>query len=155
MMKACLITLAIGLSTLTALAQEGLTKTQELKNDCDAYVAVQDQHDDGQARAADRCLAFVDGVMDESTGEMFFEDDTRTALVIGTWQGVTLNQQIRVFIKYVNANPGVMSKPAVQVMLKSAAAAKLYSLEPCEAGAGRDCGELKIISNSERLEHDK
>jgi len=75
-----------------------------------------------------RCLAFVNGMSNEMIGELSWLDDTHKRVVIGNFEdGVTVKQEILVFLDYVNQNPALLNKPATVVFRQSMEAAKLYN----------------------------
>lgn len=72
-------------------------------------------------------------------GELTWADESNhTKLVIGNWQdGVSTDQLIRVFVKYVNDNPdnpAELNKLANAVIRRSAEASELYSYSAAPAG---------------------
>ena len=104
--------------------------TETLIVDCKGYVQAQDNgkttfDNNEQAGQSNRCIGFVAGYMDEAAGELQRDKDNK--LSTGNWQNVTADQVIRVFVKYVNANPEALNKAAVFVLWYSAYKAGLYA----------------------------
>ena len=126
-MKRFAIALLFLLCSCTAFAN---ITTETLVADCKDYVKAQDNgkttYDSStQAQAASRCIGYVKGFMDESQGEAFARSGSNIVLV-GTWQNITADQEIRVFVKYVVANPESLNKDAVFTLRESADSAGLY-----------------------------
>ena len=70
------------------------------------------------------CAAYVDGITSEMQYEIF---STPKGFVVGTWaDGVSVDQVIRVFIKYVQANPEALNKDCGIVIRDAAVQAGLY-----------------------------
>jgi hypothetical protein len=69
-------------------------------------------------------------------GELAWADDSaHTKLVVANWQdGVSTDQLIRVFVKYVSDNPAELNKPANAVIRRSAEASELYGYSAVAAG---------------------
>lgn len=110
--------------------------TETLIADCKGYVQAQDNgkttfDSNEQAGQSNRCIGFVAGYMDEATGEL--QRDKHNKLSTGNWQNVNADQVIRVFVKYVNANPETLNKSAVFVLWYSAYKAGLYAYTPVPA----------------------
>lgn len=108
-------------------ADDPLPKTTAAqKQQCDLYVApTHDQKTDAQGNY---CYAYIRGVKDAMDGDLAWADDTHKKIVIGNWaDGVTADQLIRVFVKFVNENPEALNKPASITVRQSAEAAQLYS----------------------------
>lgn len=137
-MKRILLTLCILVASAAAVsAQTGLVTTQILKSDCDAYIAGEDNgktsyDSETQAQGSQRCLGYVKGYMDESSDEMRWKDTGRTEVVVIVWQTVTADQMIRVFVKYVTANPETLNRAAAETLIISASIPGLLKWMPVE-----------------------
>jgi len=112
-----------------------ILSTETLVADCKDYVKAQDNgkttyDNNEQAGASNRCIGFVKGFMDESSGQLYFADDSHKKMVIGDWQSVTPTQEIRVFVKYVIDNPEILNRNAVETLWVSAYKAGLYTTTP-------------------------
>lgn len=75
-----------------------------------------------------RCGAFINGVSNEMIGELSWLDDTHKKVLVGNFEdGVTLKQEILVFLDYVNQNPAaLMNKPATMIFRQAMEHADLY-----------------------------
>ncbi len=117
-----------------AAAADGPKSAQAQKDQCDANLS--HKTDAQNLRDGDRCFAYLRGVQEEMDGELTWADDrAHTKLVVGNWQdGVTTDQLVLVFVKYVNENPAELNKPAAAVFRRSAEAAGLYLYTPVTIG---------------------
>jgi hypothetical protein len=133
---ACL--LAISHPAVAAMTDK--VPTQKIKAACDVWSDSQDGFhitestkeaiNDGIHKIEARvyCVAFINGMSNEMIGELSWLDDTHKRVVIGNFEdGVTVKQEILVFLDYVNANPALLNKPATVVFRQSMEAAKLYN----------------------------
>jgi hypothetical protein len=126
-MKALALVMLFALCQLAAAApsyppgEQPKTAAQQ-KQQCEAYLA------DQKTPAADICFAYARGMKDALDGALAWLDDTHKRFVIGTWaDGVTVDQLVRVFVKFANDNPQLLNQPAPTVFRQSAEAANLYS----------------------------
>jgi hypothetical protein len=112
--------------------------TDKLKTNCDIWIAAQNpdnRETDETVRykktiSAIMCAGYINGLSNEMIGELSWLDDTHKRVVIGNWQdGVTVKQEILIFVDYVNQNPATLNKPAVTVLRKSVEAAGIYTYE--------------------------
>src|ERR1700733_598785 len=107
-MRTAVLAAALVLTAGFAQAQgteDGSKAAQEVKADCDQYIVGSDNgkttYDSiDQHLASNRCVSYFQGVMGESSGEMFWEDTEHTKLDRGAWDHVNPDQMIRVFVKY-------------------------------------------------------
>src|ERR1700677_671478 len=117
------------------------TPTEKIKGLCDVWINAQDNPPKlaamtpdavkdlvHQATYMDRCQAFINGVSNEMIGELSWLDDTHKRVLVGNWEdGVTVKQEIMIFLDYVSQNPALMNKPAVATFRKSVEAAGIYT----------------------------
>ncbi len=107
-----------------AVAADGPKSAQQQKNQCENGSGKNTRSNVG-------CFAYMRGVQEEMEGELAWGDDAHTKLTVGNWQnGVTTEQLISVFVKYADANPAELNKPATAVFRRSVEAAKLYVYTP-------------------------
>lgn len=125
-----IIVLAVGWQ---AAAADGPKSAQAQKTQCDANLS--HKTDVQNLRDGDRCFAYIRGLQEEMDGELAWGDDNHTKLTVGSWQdGVSTDQLVLVFVKYVNENPAELNKPANAVFRRSSEAAGLYIYTPVTAG---------------------
>jgi hypothetical protein len=135
-MKAILIVLVIGISCQIANAEDAKSAALQ-KEHCESYVAI---HSGAQvtprlADAGNWCFAYMRGMKDAMDGDLGWLDDLHKQVVVGAWaDGVTVDQLIRVFVKYANSNPEKLNQSAVVVFRESVEAANLYTYTPATAG---------------------
>jgi hypothetical protein len=136
--KLCVLLFVMTAAQVFALEK---MKTETLKGLCDVWMAAQDNQPKLEAMTmsavqelvhkftfADRCAAFVNGASSEMFGELSWLDETHKKIVVGNWEdGVSNSQEIRIFVEYVNQNPALLNKPAVEVLRKSLEAAGIYT----------------------------
>ncbi|MGB8583157.1 MAG: Rap1a/Tai family immunity protein [Candidatus Sulfotelmatobacter sp.] len=92
------------------------------KQQCEAYIGQQ------RSSTADICIAYTRGMKDSMDGDLAWMDDTHKRVVVGTWaDGVTVDQLIRVFVKFANDNPAMLNQSAVSVFRRSVEATNLYT----------------------------
>jgi len=124
-----LLALLLVLSVIPCLASasdDGLKTTTMQKAQCAANLS--HKTDIQSLRDGDRCEAYVRALKEEMDGELAWSDNAHTMLVQGTWQdGVTVDQLVLVFVKYVNDSPAELNKPARDVFHRSAENAGLYT----------------------------
>jgi hypothetical protein len=140
-----LVTVTILLFSFTK-ASNAERSADFLKRRCEPYLKVMDKAEhafdglslteaESQSEDALRCQAFVDGMMDESAGEIFFRDEDRAVVWVGVWQNakssvgadiMPSDQLIRAFFKYVDLHPEFLTRPATWVLLRAAENAGLY-----------------------------
>ena len=145
-MRTALLAAALVLTAGFAQAQgtgDGSQAAQAIKADCDQCIIGSDNgkttYDSvDQHAASDRCMSYFAGVMNESSGELFWNDTEHTKLDVGSWQNVNPDQMIRSFVKYLNANPENLNKSAQFIILMSAMEAKLYILRPEKMGNAKN-----------------
>jgi hypothetical protein len=122
----------IALLFLLCVSPVFATTADVVATDCKAYIAGQDNgkttYDNfEQGIQANRCLGYIAGFVDESTYELFFVDEAHVKTAKGQWQQNTkVDQVIRVFVKYVQANPETLNKEAVDILRLSAVKAGIY-----------------------------
>jgi hypothetical protein len=129
------IAVLLGASQLANAAATGQTPTERIKGYCDNWIAAEETppHAIEAIRFTDRCQAFINGVSNEMIGELSWLDDVHKRVVVGNWEdGVTVKQEILIFVDYVNQNPAALNKPATQTLRKSVEAAGIYSYAPVE-----------------------
>jgi hypothetical protein len=112
-------------TAVLSAADDGPKSTSTQKSQCDALISK--RQDVNGLRDGDRGYAYVRALIDEMDGELTWADSSaHTMLVKGTWQdGVTTDQLILVFVKYVNDNPAELNKPAREVFRRCAEGAGL------------------------------
>jgi hypothetical protein len=139
-----LLLLAGAHSALGAMTEK--TSAEKLKTLCDVWVAnpdgppklrelTKDAIDTAFRTQAymDRCQAFINGMSNEMIGELTWRDDTHKAVIIGNWEdGVTVKQEILIFVDFVNQNPALLNKPANVVFRQSVEAANIYTYAPAQ-----------------------
>ena len=126
--------------TLSTFASAQYVDSSTMRDQCITYIAQKDNGKttwDGiqQATEAMNCLGFANGFMDEAIGEIVPDVAGSDNFVVGYWGTIKPDQLIRVFVKYVNANPELLNQPAVIVMRKCAVQAGLYTFTPLKRKA--------------------
>jgi hypothetical protein len=141
--------LAIALLCIAPLAHGAMTDTsptEKIKGFCDVWIDAQNdpptvkdwspeeiKNATHRTDFANRCQAYIHGASDEMIGKLAWLDDTHKRVVVGNWEdGVTIKQQILIFVDYVNQNPAALNKPANQTLRQSVEAAKLYTYTPAQ-----------------------
>jgi len=114
-------TLAILVAVL-ACSAFATTSTDTLNALCIQYIAQPDTPTPSNMG----CMSYVKGVTEEMDGELVTIDGQKYAT--GNWaENVSFGQVIRVFVKYVTANPETLNKPAFLTIRASAVASGLYA----------------------------
>jgi len=115
---------------LSGMAVAGTTS--DLQTICNHYAMAPASADFSNDTTSVACFMYVRGVAEEMAGEIVISPDNK--YVVGLWaDGVSNDQVIRVFIKYVAANPETLNKPAFFIVRYAAVAAGLYSYTPYKA----------------------
>jgi hypothetical protein len=130
-MKSILSVGIVLLAATFAIGQDDAPKsTAAEKHHCDSYV-LPERTTSQQSWEHDVCIAYLRGMKDVMEGELAWQSSTSKTIVVGNWaEGVTTDQLVRVFVKFVNANPETLNKPAIETLRQSAEAASLYTYAP-------------------------
>ena len=106
-MKTILAILVVLIGCHIATAEEAKTAALQ-KEHCEQYAAARSgaRGSQRQAEAGSWCFAYLRGMKDAMDGDLSWADDLHKQVVVGVWSdNVSVDQLIRVFLKYANANP--------------------------------------------------
>jgi hypothetical protein len=134
-MKTILAILVLGIGCHLAKAEDAKTAALQ-KEHCEQYLAVRSggRATQRQTEASDWCFAYTRGMKDAMADGLAWVDDLHKQVVVGVWSdNVTVDQLIRVFVKYANANPEKLNQSAYTVFRQSVEAAGLYTYAPADA----------------------
>jgi hypothetical protein len=135
-MKTVLAILVMLIGCHIAKAEDAKTAALQ-KDHCEQYLSARSgaRTTQRQAEAAGWCFAYTRGMMDAMADGLAWSDDLHKQVVVGIWSdNVTVDQLIRVFVKFANANPEKLNQPAIAVFRESAEAAGVYNYQPVAAG---------------------
>jgi hypothetical protein len=134
-MKTILAILVLGIGCHLAKAEDAKTAALQ-KDHCEQYVAARSgaRGTQRQTEASNWCFAYLRGMKDAMDGDLSWADDLHKQVVLGVWSdNVSVDQLIRVFLKYANANPEKLNQSAYSVFRQSVEAAGLYTYAPADA----------------------
>jgi hypothetical protein len=134
-MKTILAILVVLIGCHIATAEEAKTAALQ-KEHCEQYAAARSgaRGSQRQAEAGSWCFAYLRGMKDAMDGDLSWADDLHKQVVVGVWSdNVSVDQLIRVFLKYANANPEKLNQSAYAVFRQSVEAAGLYTYAPADA----------------------
>jgi hypothetical protein len=121
-MKSILLLSALMLACHLSFAEDGIKTAAQQKQQCEFYVSSQ------KVPQADICFAYARGLKDAMDGDLSWLDDAHRNIGVGSWaEGVTVDQLVRVFVKFANENPALLNQSAFNVFRQSAEIAGLYT----------------------------
>jgi hypothetical protein len=135
-MKTILAILVMLIGCHIAKAEDAKTAALQ-KDHCERYLSARSgaRTNQRQAEAAGWRFAYTRCMMDAMADGLARSDDLHKQVVGGVWSdNVTVDQLIRVFVRFANANPQKLNQPAIAVFRESAEAAGLYNYQPVAAG---------------------
>ena len=98
--------------------------------DCKIYIS------EPNTPAANLCVGYIKGTVDEMEGETFI-NDSRNGLVVGRWHNAGLDQIIRLFIKYTDTYPELRKELFIGTVLRRAGMAEnIYVTKPLNTFVG-------------------
>jgi hypothetical protein len=140
-MRTMSLILLLAATQLAHAAMTDKVTTEKIKTMCDIWVQTQDDPPRIHTLTAeevnsvahkiefiDRCQAFINGISNAMIDAPAWLDDLHKRVVVGNWEdGVTVKQEILIFVDYVNQNPAALNKPVTDTFRKSMEAAGIYT----------------------------